>query len=351
MPTPKAAPMYASRRREGVSARRAQAREAAASARRPVTQAQVKAIVMRNKEDKYMNVNVDTIVAPLGPTTGPKSLSVAAFATTATTQTGQVNPVQYCGRDIHNMHMLRPFNSSSTASALPNVIDGKEIMPTLAKSMFSIQRMSIDVGSSGNQAASDANVYKTCPIRCRIIRVTPKLQAGVTTAIDPTNDLFLNQVGVDYGPTNADFTMSDIESAVVNSRIYSVISDEKFTMEAAPAVVNTMRDYNLLYMPQVARPEGSFLKRKNYHHQLAARKGGTVHYDLPDAITTENATSGHRREYIFMHFWYTAADESSVTLTAAQEPPGGNTAGTPGNPASYQDVVIHLRTLSKFKDV
>jgi len=297
-----------------------------------------------------MNVNVDTVIGPLGPTTGPKALSVAAFATTGTTQTGQVNPVTYCGRDIVNMHMLRPFNSTDASSFHANIIDGKEILPTIAKSMFSIQRMAVDVQGSGSTQPGSGNVYRTCPIRCRIVRVTPKLQAGVTTAIVPTDDLFLDQRGVDYGPSSTDFTMSDIENAVVNTRIYHVVSDEKFTMAACPAVINNSRDSQSYWMPQVARPEGQCLARKNYTHQLSARKGGHVHFDLPNDPTTGNATSGHRREYIFMHFWFTAADGETTAITAAQEPPGGNTAPTPGNP-QHKDVCIHLRTLSKFKDV
>lgn len=226
---------------------------------------------MRNKEDKYMNVNVDTIIGPLGPTTGPQAVSVAAFATTATAQTGQINPVQYCGRDIHNMHMLRPFNSTSAEALRTNIIDGSEVKPTVARSMFNISRMAIDVGGNVDQALAAANAYKTCPIRCRVIRVTPKLQAGITTSIDPTNDLFLNQTGEKYGCTDASFSMSDAENATVNYRVYTTIADEKFTIAAAP-VVNSLGAAATTWTAQVSRPEGSFCLVATTHISLLLRR-------------------------------------------------------------------------------
>lgn len=299
-----------------------------------------------------MNVNGDTVIKPLGPTTGPKAVSVCAFATTATAQTGQINPVVYCGREIQNMNMLRPFHSSTAAPELvANGIDGHEVKPTVAMSMFQIARMAIDLVPDANETVASAAVYRTGPIRCRVTRVTPKLQAGITTSIDPTNDLFLNQVGATYGATDQSFTMSDAENARINTRVYTVVSDEKFTLEAAPSVESSGIINQGRYAQNVSRPEGQILARRTYYHQLASKKHGNVYYKNPDAVTSQNADSGHRREYIFMHFWYSAADQSTLAGTSALEPPGGSTDPVAGQPLVFQDLAVHLRTSSKFKDV
>ncbi|AXH73175.1 MAG: putative capsid protein [Cressdnaviricota sp.] len=312
------------------------------------TAAAVRQIVLDAKEDKYMNCAGDLVSGPLAPTTGSQAVSVAAFATTATMQTGQVNPVTYCGRAITNLHMLRPFNTADAVGYQSNLIDGAEALPTVSKTQWLFQRMGVSQGKASWGDPMKADLYQTCPIRCRIIRVTPKLQAGVTTAINPTQDLFLNQYGVAYGANDNAFTLSDAESAMVNHRVYHCLADDQFTLDTAPAVYYAMtappdaqgnNEYNMV----VQRSPGKYLARRNYHHQLAAKRGGSVRYELPQAITTTNADTGHRREYIFCHFWYEAADAGSgITV---EHPPGGNTAGV------FKDIRLHIRSVSKFKDV
>ena len=353
MPTPKARPMYASRRREGVVASREAARASSAAARRnkpsAVTTAQVKAIVLANKEDKFMNPTEDVVGGPLAPTTGAKAVSVLAWATTATLQTGQVNPVTYCGRPIANLNMLRPFNSTDADAYHGNIIDGWEVKPTYSATMFSLERMAINLVLNSNDQTIDAQAFRTCPIRCRIVRVTPKLQAGVTTSIDPTNDLFLNQYGGAYGANNVAFSALDAEHAKVNTRIYTVVGDDKITLGSAPIVQNNYTvstGGGAVWSAAVARPPGTLMTRRFYKHQLAANKGGNVRFNLPDDATTQNADSGHRREYIFMHFWYVNVDGLTVI-----DPPGGSAGPDGQTPQVFQDIKVHCRTVSKFKDV
>ena len=353
MPTPKAAPMYASRRREGTVARRQTARASSAAARRQqpsaVTTAQVKAVVLANKEDKYMNPTEDVVGGPLAPTTGAKAVSVLAFATTATLQTGQVNPVTYCGRPIANLNMLRPFNSTNANAYHGNIIDGNEVKPTYSATMFSLERMAINLVLNSTDQTIDAQAFRTCPIRCRIVRVTPKLQAGVSTSIDPTNDLFLNQFGAAYGANNVAYSALDAEHAVVNTRVYTVLGDEKVTLAAAPAV---QANYVVqtggggVWAADISRPPGALMTRRFYKHQLAAKKGGNVRFLLPNDATTVNADSGHRREYIFFHFWYINVDGLTVI-----DPPGGSAGPDGETPQVFQDIKVHCRTVSKFKDI
>ena len=242
--------------------------------------------------------------------------------------------------------MLRPFNTASAVGYQTNLIDGAEVVPTVAKTQWVIQRCGVSMPKALWGTPMQATLYETLPIRCRIIRVTPKLQAGVTTAIDPTNDLFINQYGAKYGANDNAFTMSDAENAVVNWRVYTVLGDDKFTLGAAPVVWsylnvdpnNTSND-NWSSIP--SRPSGQIVARRNFHHQLAAKKNGAVRFVEPQSIATTNAETGHRREYIFIHCWYEGADGMTVA-----HPPGGD-----GSVGVIQDIRLHIRTVSKFKDV
>lgn len=354
MPTPKAAPMYTSRRAKSSMARRGSKRAASATARRAqpslvATKAAVQSLILANKEDKYMKVTQDIVEGPLAPSVGGKTVSVLSFATTATLQTGQVNPVTYCGRPIMNLNMLRPFNSNDADAFHNNIIDGAEVNPTYAATMFSLERMAINLVRNSTDQTIDAEAFRTCPIRCRIVRVTPKLQAGVTTSIDPTNDLFLNQYGEAYGASNVSYSQSDAERSLVNTRVYQVLGDDKFTMAAAPFVQNNYTvtaGGTAVWSADVSRPPGATMARRFYKHQLAAKRDGHVRYNIADSVNTVNADTGHRREYIFMHFWYVGVDGLTVV-----NPPGGAAGPDGTTPQVFQDIKVHCRAVSKFKDV
>lgn len=329
-------------RSAGAAAKRQKAAVAKASkaAYRAATRA-----VMDLKEEKYFNVQPDQQIPPLVPTAGGKKCSVAAFATTDNNDpSGSI--MTYCGTNIYPMSMLRPFNSTSTPTLQPNMLDGKECIPTSALVGWNINRNYTDAtdynftSPSSATTPNDPNLVTNLPVRCRIIRVTPKLAAGVTTQIDPDTDLFLNQFGNGYSALGTDFTYSDCEYAQVNTRIYTVLGDDKFTLTAplnaawqgnAPAPSH--------WNQQPTFPGGSHTKRLVTSHQLAQKKGGAVHYDNPDSTSTITATSGSRREYIFMHFWYECPDHGS------QQAIGGT-----GIVPDADVIKIHFRPESRFKD-
>lgn len=299
--------------------------------------------VMDLKEEKYFHVQPDQQQAPAVPTAGGKRCSVLSFATTDNNDP-QGNIMTYCGNNILPLSMLRPYNSTSQPADQPNMLDGKECIPSSSLIGWQINRNYTDATdfqfTQPNSSSVDPRLVENLPVRCRVIRVTPKLAAGVTTQIDPDTDLFLDQSGKGYSALGTDFTYSDAEYAQVNSRVYTVISDQKFTLNAplnATWIGNAPSPSHWAQQPSY--PGGTHTKRMVTSHQLAQKKGGAVHFNQPDSSTTLTATSGSRREYIFMHFWYECPDHGSQPALIG-----------PGIVPDADVVKVHFRPESRFKD-
>nr|AGA18474.1 hypothetical protein [uncultured marine virus] len=234
--------------------------------------------------------------------------------------------------------------------------------PTLANIAWTINRNYVRMGLTEIPSATgslppapetnDAKLYQNLPIRCRMIRVTPKLAPGVTLGVDPTTDLFLDQKGLRYSPNDAAWGLSDNEYARVNTRNYTVLGDVKFTL-GQPLTAAWTNDYidepsNFMgWRQDLTIPNKPSVKRLRTSHQLTAKKGGQCHYVAGSAGTTDEvavATSGQRREYIFMHFWYECGDGS---VSAGGTLPTLVPAGTvPGIDA----LKVHFRVESRFKE-
>ena len=322
-------------RSAGTSAKRQRASLAAAS--KAASQAAVKA-VMSLKEEKYFNVQPDQQIAPQVPTTGGKKVSTAAFSTTDATD-GSGNLLTYCGHGIYPLTMLRPFTTATgTGGLVANLIDGRQVTPSDARIGWSINRNYVrDLAQS---AAGSNGLQHHLPVRCRMIRVTPKLAAGVTTQVDPDTDLFRSQFGTPYSAQAMDFTYSDAEYAQVNTEMYTIIQDIKFTLEAPFDVTwenSTSAGGAYAWIPHVNDTSMRCTKKVVTQHQLTEKKNGSVQYNSPDTDT--NATTGLRREYIFFHFWYEAGDHGT-------QPPLIGTGIVPD-----ADVIkLHFRPESRFKD-
>lgn len=359
MPTQRSAPMGTAGRRSSAASKAKGARAGAVAAKR---QASVKrkaaksaydtavTAVMDMREEKYFHVAADLQSHPEAPTEGPKRVSVMAFATTSNLDPADGTSVEtYCGHQIKNLNMLRPFKQNADDKLAPYAIEGKHVFPTANSVSWQIDRNWSNCGPTernGTNAPSTAmsGLVTQATVRCRIIRVTPKLAPGVTTAISPTTDLFLDQNGLPYSPTDAAFSYSDAEFAAVNRRKYTVLADTKFNINqpftqfwADPN--SSIYAANLVSSNPLARSSKKMVTR----HQLSAKKGGAVYYEQPDATATVNATTGHRREYIFMHFWYQSIDGAGATGTL---PDLGGTGIVPDK----EVVTAHWRAESRFKE-
>jgi hypothetical protein len=148
--------------------------------------------------------------------------------------------------------------------------------------------------------------------------------------------------------------MSDNEYARVNTRNYTVLGDTKFTLGQPISAVwasNYLRDDadpdETAWRQDLTLPSKNPLKRLSTRHQLTAKKGGDCHYVAgSDGTVAEAAlpTSGQRREYVFMHFWYECGDGS---ISAGGDLPTLVPAGTAPLPDALK---IHFRVESRFKE-
>jgi hypothetical protein len=185
-----------------------------------------------------------------------------------------------------------------------------------------------------------------------MVRVTPKLSPGVNTQIDPTNDLFIDQVGLAYSPSANAWTVTDNEFARVNTRKYTVLADTKFTLGqpmTASWATNWLNepDNNTAWRQDLTIPDKPVLKRMTTNHQLTTKKGGEVYFDTGSAGVTDNGTAGSRREYVIMHFWYESGDGGTVPGTGGATIP---TLITSGLVPDATAVKIHYRVESRFRE-
>jgi hypothetical protein len=88
------------------------------------------------------------------------------------------------------------------------------------------------------------------------------------------------------------------------------------------------------------------LRRLTTNHQLATKKGGEVYFDTGSAGTATNATSGMRREYVFMHFWYESGDGGALVDGSDSIPALVSTGKAPDALA----VKVHYRVESRFRE-
>lgn len=363
---PAQTPSAAGRSRRAVTARasskaaRAKTKSAAAAKRAVKTRtreayAAATHAVMDLKEEKYFEVAGDLQSHPDPPAEGAKRCSVKAFVTTSNLDPADGTTVEnYCGNPIVNLQMVNPFKSTNASPALAAyALDGKYCYPTQNAVAWQINRIYARLGEDmvnangsypPNNTLNDPLLVDQCPVRCRIIRVTPKLAPGITTAIDPSTDLFINQVGEPYSPNDPTFSYTDCEFAAVNNRRYTVLSDLKFTLVTPfTGSWNHLRSSDtqgwFIQQPMV-KASGASTKKLVTKHQLTQKKGGSLYYEQPNTNSTTNATTGQRREYIFMHFWYETNDG------------GGDKPSLGGNGIVPNDnqIKIHWRTESRFKD-
>ena len=320
--------------------------------------------VMDMKEEKWFDVSGDIQSFPQAPTEGPKRVSVMAFATTSNLVPGTTTGVveTYCGHNITNLNMLRPFHttkadgSAQLADLLPNMIEGKHVYPTFNSVSWQINRNFANVGNTYVAETPTlipsntkmANIEDALAVRCRMIRVTPKLAPGITTAIAPTDDLFVDQHGQPYSPNDSQFSYSDAEFASVNRRKYTVLQDSKFTLtqpltQQWVPTATTGAGFNSQVAGLLLNPKGQNTKKMVTRHKLCSRKDGMVRYN--DPASQVNAEEGLRREYVFMHFWYENSDGGDPTPPT--KPP---VIGLDNVTPEAEAIKVHWRVESRFKE-
>jgi len=293
-------------------------------------------------EKKFMNVNNNLTGVEPTQITGNDYISTIAFSTT-TGDSDDGTPISYGGASVNEMLCLNPFKSTEADADLRMFAPlGKQVQPVSCKSRWRINRQFARIDPALDQTAPDfpVNLAENCPVVCRLVRVSPKLQSGTDTMISPADDLFQDEYGRKFGVDDDTFDEKEMLFYKVNTRRYSVIEDKVFTLRP-PLTLQYAPQWNTgsptHYTPVVANTNGNCEKYLTTYDQLTAKKNGTVFYADPTATGTNNATTGNKRSYYFYHFAYQGAD--AITGPGADRLKGPT------------DIVIDLVNTTKFIDV
>ncbi|MDA9663633.1 hypothetical protein N9T80_00660, partial [bacterium] len=252
----------------------------------------------------------------------------------------------YGGTAVQEMLCLNPFKSNAADQDLRMFAPvGKQIQPVSCKSRWRINRQFARIDPKLETAsivdAFPTEMAENCPVVCRLVRVSPKLESGTDTIISPADDLFLDEYGRATGVDNTLFDEAEMLFYKVNNRRYSVIEDKKFIIRP-PLTLQYQSVWPgatgpAHYTPVVSNTNGNCEKYLTTYDQLTAKKNGSVFYTDPTAAGTNNATTGNKRSYYFWHFAYQGAD--AITGDGADRAKGPI------------DVVIDLVNTTKFIDV
>lgn len=303
--------------------------------------------VKKIAEKKYLDSNNE--LKSLNPTrpTGNDYISTIAFSTT-TNESDDGTPLVYGGAQIKEMLCLNPFKSNNASSDLAMFAPlGKKITPVSCKTRWRINREYARIDPTHNTVGGvpdfPASLAENCPVVCRLIRVTPKLQSGTDTVISPADDLMMDTYGRATGVDDDNFDQAEMLFYRVNTRRYTVIEDKQFVLRNPLTLQYQMSSANVsgtfsegVYTPIVTNTNGNCEKYINTFDQLTARKGGSVFYTDPTLTATQNATTGHKRSYYFYHFAYQAADSLQGGSTGLKGP---------------IDIVMDAVNVTKFIDV
>lgn len=253
--------------------------------------------------------------------------------------------VMYGQTQVKEGLCLQPFladekdDTQEVADLGRYAVIGKSVMPRTCHSRWRFQRRYSALDNDGEQLDGDSHPFvlpstingiaDSLPIYFRVLKVTTKGQAGSSITHDPGKDLFLDKYGQPTGVTatnlagNFVFTEQDLLFCKANSRKYQVIEDKRFTLrnpltlQWIPQLKNQGSPTGVYYLPNITNTNGNCEKYFNFNHQLTKRKGGKIHYnevtvqdpDTPtNTIAVTNATSGMRREYVFVHAIYQGAN-------------------------------------------
>jgi len=318
----------------------------------PMTKASVakiaKQAVKSVAERKFMNT--ENTLVQLSPTrpTGNHYISAIGYSTTVGNDNNGT-PMVYGGQPIKEMLCLRPFRADNAESDLGAMRpDGKNVTPVSCKSRWRINRSYTSLPETAEvSGATDfpPGLGNTLPVICRMIRITPKGAKGTETELDPDTDAFQDEYGRKTGISADSFDSAELLFYKINTRRYHVIEDRNFILKTPVTVNYTATRLNnsndMRYTPIISNTNGNCEKMLTSYHQLSERKGGTCYYSDPFASSTDNATSGMRREYTLWHFTH----QGGEYITGPT--PTGETQREQGP----LDVHIDLINTTKFIDV
>lgn len=207
-------------------------------------------------------------------------------------------------KSIQPQHMVRTFDKNLTGtpgtSYTAYVPDGKEVMPSVCRSVYRVYR------EFQNTASATSDMAHSAPYCVRMIRVVPKRTKFSNVNYAPKNDLFLNTYGVEYGVnSNADgfrekFGQMQMLTANVNSRKYRTLQDITFELKSPYAIDAT--DLRIFE----SNTNSEKLITVNHKQPKKLRYDGTY-----DSEATREPLMGQSGELIFFHVFLKGYDSNA----------------------------------------
>jgi hypothetical protein len=264
---------------------------------------------------------------------------IACFGySTTDNKTSSGAPILFGQRQVEQGHCLAPFfdynRPDQVLGTEAYAIVGKEIKPSTCHTRMRIVRRYAALDNAGEPVPVSPEpsfpsgegappsvtraLAENLPIKFRMIRCTPKGAKGTTEEVVPNKTLFLDKYGNPISVGDPDFNENEVEFLSVNRRKWTVLEDKKFMLQNPLTLQWTFQRINAsntgFYTPQISNTNSNCEKVINMHHTLTSRKNGTVHYNTMnngegDEDRTTNATSGMRREYVFIMAYYKGATD------------------------------------------
>ena len=322
-------------------------------------------------EKKFMN-SQQYENEPLAKAHTNSPIAVIGYSTTEDTNVSEA-AVMYGQSQVKEGLCLQPFladekdDTQEVADLGRYAVIGKSVMPRKCHSRWRFQRRYSAMDDDGEGLTGDTHPFHlpatsngiadSLPVYFRVLRVSMKGQAGTSIQHNPSQDLFLDKYGQPTGVTavnqagNFVFTEQDLLFCKPNNRKYQVLEDKRFTLRNPFTLSHTAMDSTAtgyrVYLPMITNTNSNCEKYVNFNHQLTKRKNGKVHYneltvqdpETPaNTITVTNASSGMRREYVFVHAIYQGASKNSFPFQ-------------PANPCPDEAIVWSLMNTTTFTDV
>ena len=293
--------------------RRAAARKSKAGLNK-TEKKQTKAIVESaiKKEHTLKYFDVDTTATAAVPAVSAqaqalKQISCIGYSTT-TNENNAGETQSYGSQAFVPLYLARPFKENNPTSELAtNALNGQYILPKMAKTQFSMERVAFTVQGDGSSAI-DPDMAFTLPVHYRIIKLEIKAQQGTQEVVQPSRDAFIDQHGLPTGIDEPNFDRLVIKYAPINTKKYTKKSDIQGTLyqnniiSPTRAISPTNTTY---YTDVVTQKNGASEKYFTVPFQLSARKNGKLFYQDPQqSSAVQTFTSGGKRQLVLMHFWY-----------------------------------------------
>nr|QNG41073.1 capsid protein [Pygoscelis antarcticus] len=263
------------------------------------------------KEHTLKYFNSDDTFTALGPNTSTvgsalKQVSVLGYSST-TAKNNQGVTQKYGSQNIFPLLLAKPFaRIPDDAVSTTNAPNGNTLLPKIARTAFSIERVRYAVGVDTNNTP-DAAAARALPITIRVIKVGFKTQVGTAEELNPNIDLFLDyRTGIQTGIDSSNFDRLQCRYGKINTKKYTKLSDTMFTVNQNNILVP-------VHMPPTAAnrttdfftKSGSAIKHMVVPFQLSQRKNAKLYYDdVGSASEPDTFTSGGQRQLLLIHSWY-----------------------------------------------